>query len=88
MIRTQIYIPENLHKKLRYFSKIRCKSMAESICLFIEEGIEKYESLDISGKDKDMLRKISLLNFTGGDRDLSSNIDKIIYNNMLSIHKD
>lgn len=79
MIRTQVYIPENLHKKLIYLSKKKGYSMAESIRLFIEEGIKKDETLDISGKD--VLKKISLLGFSGGDKNLSSNIDKIMYNN-------
>ena len=79
MIRTQIYIPENLHKKLIYLAKKKNKSMAEFIRLFIEEGLKRDDTLDISGKD--VLRKISLMNFTGGDKNLSSKIDEIVYSN-------
>ncbi len=79
MIRTQIYIPENLHKKLIYLAEKKNKSMAECIRIFIKEGIKKDETLDISGKD--VLKKISLLNFVGGNKDMSSKIDEIIYGN-------
>ena len=79
MIRTRIYIPEDLHEKLIYLSKKKDKSMAEYIRLFIEEGIKRDETLDVSGKD--VLKKISMMNFRGGNKNLSSNIDNILYDN-------
>lgn len=74
MKRTQIYIPENMHKEMKNLAQKKDRSMSDLVRQFIEQGLEQ-ESED---KTSD-LSDLADLNFSGGPKDLSENIDKYIY---------
>jgi hypothetical protein len=77
MIRTQIYIPQDTHKKLTQLAHEEAKPMAEIVRDFIEKGLKAVQKKDQSGKKT--LSQIAHLKFTGGESDLSSNIDHYLY---------
>ena len=75
MLRTQIYIPENIHQKVKIIANLQNKSMADLIRRLIISGLIKEEKR-IKPKSLDAIAK---LNITGGPKDLSSNMDKYLY---------
>lgn len=77
MVRTQIYIPEITHQQLVHFAEVRRASMAEVVREFIQEGLAKTPTVDVTGKTA--LRNLLKLGLTGGPRDLSINIDHYLY---------
>ena len=77
MVRTQVYIPQDTHKKLISLAAEETKPMAVIIRAFIEQGLETVKLKDNSGKKT--LANIAKLQFTGGDEHLSENIDHHLY---------
>lgn len=75
MLRTQIYIPKEIHEKLWRLSELHGESIAKIIRDFIELGIQKIN--DPTGKAT--LRAIAKLNIKGGPSDLSSRLDWYLY---------
>lgn len=76
MIRTQIYIPEDLHQATKLLALKQKKTLAELIRNFIAVGIIE-EKKNIKTRSLSSLAK---LNIKGGPKDLSKNIDKYLYN--------
>lgn len=77
MIRTQIYIPEDTHRKLRRLAEQKAQPMAEIVRDFIKEGLQKAQTSDNSGKKN--LLSIAQMRLKGGDINLSQNIDHFLY---------
>lgn len=77
MIRTQIYIPEDAHRKLSRLAEQKAQPMAEIVRDFIEEGLQKTQASDNSGRKT--LLSIAQMRLKGGDIDLSLNIDHYLY---------
>lgn len=77
MIRTQIYIPEVLHRKLMHIAKTEDVSMAKVARDILEEGTKERKKVDRSGIKT--LEALSKLGFTGGPKDLSENLDHYLY---------
>ncbi len=74
MIRTQIYIPENLYKQIQLMSEQNKISIAEGIRTLLKKGFSDYQPKSMG----DELLKLS--NIKGhGPSDLSSNVDKYLY---------
>ncbi|HEX9722474.1 MAG TPA: hypothetical protein VGA53_04365 [Candidatus Paceibacterota bacterium] len=76
MIRTQIYIPKYTHDRLVQLARARKEALAKIVREFIEAGIEK-SPLDQSGKTN--LQELIRLNFRGGPKDLSTNLNRYLY---------
>jgi len=77
MIRTQIYIPNNVHSQLLRLAKASSSSMAEITRQFIENGLKTSKNIDRSGKA--VMRRLLAMNITDGPKDLSVNLDHYIY---------
>lgn len=77
MIRTQIYIPEEEHKKLLRIAQDKKIPMAKIVRDFISDGLQKERQKDYSGKRT--LKILSTLGLSGGPKDLSKNIDHYLY---------
>ncbi len=74
MIRTQIYLPEDIHKRLLSLRQIWGKSAAQ----MIREALESYLA-GSQGEGKNDLLKLADLKLSGGPKDLSSKIDDYLY---------
>lgn len=77
MIRTQIYLPEDIHYQLIQLAKAKSTSMAEVTRNFIEKGLKTFKDVDTSGKT--VMRKLLNMKIKGGPRDLSTNLDHYLY---------
>lgn len=77
MIRTQIYIPEDSHRKLSRLAEQKAQPMAEIVRDFIKEGLQKTQNNDSSGKNA--LFSIAQMGLKGGDNNLSKNINHYLY---------
>lgn len=77
MIRTQVYIPEEAHRKLGRLAEQKAQPMAEIVRDFIQEGLQKTQTGDYSGKKT--LLAIANMKLKGGDTNLSQNIDNYLY---------
>lgn len=75
MKRTQIYIPESVHQAAKIFAHYQDESLAGFLRRLIISGL-KEEKKKIKPKTLVSLPK---LNITGGPKDLSSNMDKYLY---------
>lgn len=75
MIRTQIYIPSDVHETAKIIATRGNKSLAELFRAFITLGILK-EKKNMKASS---LSSLSKLNITGGPKDLSKNMDKYLY---------
>ncbi|MFB6226067.1 MAG: ribbon-helix-helix protein, CopG family [Candidatus Paceibacteria bacterium] len=75
MKRTQLYIPENLHKKIKAEAKEEGRSMSDLMREFIAEGLEHKKKQ----KKQVDLTDLANLNLSGGPKDLSKNMDSYIY---------
>ena len=76
MIRTQIYIDEDLHKELLLLAKEQNEPMAKIARDMLRAGV-KSRNIDKSGKSN--LLAIANMRLNGGDRNLSENIDFYLY---------
>ena len=77
MIRTQIYLDEQLHRDLNLLARQEKESMAEVARNILKEGIKKRKKTDMSGKGT--LQSLLIIKAKGGPRDLSRNIDYYLY---------
>ena len=77
MIRTQIYLDEDVHKDLNILAKQQKESMAKIARDILKEGIQKKRRLDKSGKE--VLKKLLAMKISGGPSDLSANLDHYLY---------
>lgn len=75
MIRTQIYIPDELHQMAKYIARNKKEALASLLRGFIAKGV-KEEKENLKTKP---LSTLARLNITEGPRDLSSNMDKYLY---------
>lgn len=77
MIRTQIYIPDDIRSQLIQLAKARSTSMAEITREFIENGLKNSKHIDRSGKT--VLKRLLNMNIRKGPKDLSANLDHYLY---------
>ncbi len=77
MIRKQIYISEPVDEQLNHIARVKGKAVAEVVRTFIEEGIQKTNDIDYSGRSA--LLKLVSLKVKGGSKDLSANLDHYLY---------
>lgn len=77
MIRTQIYLDEQLRKDLTLIARQEKESMAEVARNILKEGIKRRKKTDMSGKA--ILRDLLIIKAKGGPKDLSKNIDYYLY---------
>jgi len=78
MIRTQVYLEDQIHKDLRQLAQQENKSMAEVTRDILKEGVAKRKTIDTTGKKT--LQKLFAIGATGGDDPyLSENIDHYLY---------
>lgn len=77
MIRTQMYLEEDIHKDLTRLAQQENKSMAEVTRDILKEGLKTRKTIDTSGKQT--LQKLLAMGVTGGDPYLSENIDHYLY---------
>lgn len=75
MIRTQIYIPEDLHQTASIVAKRKQVPLAKVLRDFILKGVIE-EKKKLKTKDLTSLADLAL---TGGPKNLSSQIDKYLY---------
>jgi|GEM_PF-1166639 len=85
MIRTQIYIPEIMHKQVSQLAQGQDTSMASIVRALLQSGLKNIAQVDNSGKDT--LKKIANLKFTGGPADISVNHDYYLYGDEKTIEK-
>lgn len=76
MIRTQIYLPENIHRRLKQLAKQRNLAMAHIVRDILEQELQKKEP-DDGGIS--VLRDVANIKATKGPKDLSTNIDHYLY---------
>ena len=77
MIRTQIYIPQPLHRQLIRIAHKRGRSMAQMIREFIATGLEQNKAKDDGGKKA--IANLLNIKSSSGPRDLSRNLDHYLY---------
>jgi predicted DNA-binding protein len=77
MKRTEVYIPNLVHRALTHLAEQRGEPKARLIRDFIEEGIKKTKGGDFSGKTT--LRNLLGMKLSGGSTDLSVNLDYYLY---------
>ena len=75
MIRTQIYITEEISDALTFMAKIKKKTKAVLIRKFIVNGI----IMEKKKKRTPNLSSLAKLNIREGPKDLSKNLDKYLY---------
>lgn len=75
MLRTQIYIPSNLHQAAKLIAERKEEPLAVVLRRFIAKGI-KDEKENLKPKS---LASLAKLNITKGPKDLSSRIDEYLY---------
>ena len=76
MIRTQIYLPESLHKSVHFLAKRRGVKASQLIRELLEEGIRKMREEERGGID--FLFKLTKYK-AKAPKDLSKSIDKYVY---------
>lgn len=74
MIRTQIYVPEVLHNRVKLLAKKQKKPFAEILREFIKQGIKDQQRTKTKS-----LESLTKLKITGGPKDLSKNMDKYLF---------
>ena len=77
MIRTQIYIPEPLHRQLMQAAHKRGQSMAQMIREFVAEGLERKAPRGDGGKKT--IANLLNIKSSAGPLDLSKNLDHYLY---------
>lgn len=76
MLRTQIYLPEEIHSELNEWARKMELPMAELVRRIIRAGLQKKEELFKKGND---LLKLKRLKLRGGPTDLSQKLDSYLY---------
>jgi len=77
MVRTQIYIPDNVHHQLMHEAQKQGSSMAQLVRNFIEAGLQHKKDTDQSGKSA--IEGLLRMSVKGGPKDLSANLDQYLY---------
>ena len=77
MIRTQVYLEDQIHKDLTLLAKQEDESMAEVTREILREGIQKRKTIDTSGIKT--LLALATIGATSDDPYLSENIDHSLY---------
>jgi hypothetical protein len=77
MIRTQVYLEDQIHKDLIHLAQQENKSMAEVTRDILKEGIAKRKTTDTSGRKA--LLALAKIGATTDDPYLSENIDHYLY---------
>ncbi len=77
MIRTQIYLSEEAHKKLNQLAMIRREPMAKILRELVDAKLEQERQINTSGNAT--LRALAQLKLVGGPADVSTNIDHYLY---------
>ena len=77
MIRTQVYLTEEQHKKLMRLAKVYNQPMAQIVREMLAKGIKEKSDTDISGKTA--MRNLLKISATGGPKDLSTHLDHYLY---------
>lgn len=72
MIRTQIYLPEAMVRKLRAIRSQQKRAVGE----IIREAVEKFLN---DQKDENDILELTKLELSGGPKDLSDNLDAYLY---------
>ncbi|KKU36023.1 MAG: hypothetical protein UX85_C0001G0201 [Candidatus Beckwithbacteria bacterium GW2011_GWB1_47_15] len=75
MIRTQIYIPDELHQDAKNMARRQEQSLARLLRRLIAKGL-KEEKRKLKPKS---LASLARLKITTGPKDLSKNMDKYLY---------
>ncbi len=75
MIRTQVYIPDELHQAAKTIAGRGKEPMAEVLRRFIAKGVRE-EGRRLKQKP---LSDLTRLKISGGPKDLSKNMDKYLY---------
>ena len=75
MIRTQVYLPEQLYQEITIVSKKEKKAAAQVVRELLEEGLLIKRKNTSIGKALLLLSKIN----AQGPKDLSTNIDNYLY---------
>ncbi len=79
MIRTQVYLEEQIHRDLIRLAQEENKPMAEITRDILREGIQKRKTIDRSGKQA-LLKLLEISVETGGDDPyVSDNHDHYLY---------
>ena len=76
MLRTQIYLPEELYTDLNNWAKKKGISLAEMIRKLVKKGLREEKEKPV--KENDLI-KLSELKLKGGPKDLSSKFDSYLY---------
>lgn len=77
MIRTQLYLEEQIHKDLLHLARREEKSVAEVTRDILREGIKKRKTVDTSGIKT--LLALTKIGAKSDDPYLSENIDHYLY---------
>ncbi|MBI2426315.1 MAG: hypothetical protein HYV34_00550 [Candidatus Kerfeldbacteria bacterium] len=77
MIRTQIYLPQDLHRQLTTLARGRNTSLAGVIRNFVQHGLQ--QELDVDHTGKKALLSLLEIKAKGGPKDLSTNLDHYLY---------
>lgn len=76
MLRTQIYLPEEIHGELLEWARKTELPMAELVRRIIKSGLQKKEKFFEKGND---LLKLTKLKIKGGPANLSEKLDSYLY---------
>ena len=79
MIRTQVYLPEQLYQEIGLAAKKEKKPRAQVIRETLNEGFEKRKDTKNGGMALLELAKLGKKLGVKGPKDLSANIDKYLY---------
>ncbi len=78
MIRTQVYLDDQLHRDLMLLARLENKPMAEVTREILRTGVTRKKAIDTSGKGA--MLAIAKMGLKGGDDPyLSANIDHYLY---------
>ncbi|MBM3209239.1 hypothetical protein FJZ40_03020 [Candidatus Shapirobacteria bacterium] len=76
MLRTQLYLPEEIHQELTFLADKMGVSMAAVIRKMLQVGLREKEIFFAKGND---LLLIAKLGIKGGPKDLSARLDSYLY---------
>lgn len=80
MLKTYLYIPEHLNKKIDYTAKTQNKSKAEVIRAALEEGMDNLQKQQAGGAEVLLkLAELAKKNQVKGPRDSSANHDYYLW---------
>lgn len=77
MIRTQIYLPETTHRRLKQLALQHKRAMADIVRDILEQELQVTSKKDNGGVS--VLRDVADIQAAAGPTDLSSNVDHYLY---------